>query len=335
MKHYINNTANTAVMWQSQVAKKELSTQDLASINASIENNSFSIKTNRAQDYNTYFKFNNENIGVKLNEASIEKLKEFFDSDNFIETSKGIILDKDAASYVAGWFSDIAYKQKFLEADSNNNGELTHKEARITLGGFREDAVLITDEKTKEKYIISNAITKTYEESSFLPKNDAYYSDISSSINDAIKDDKNLDGIITFAEFMDVGEKGYFEDFMNDSSSNAPAISLDDLINGLTKHSKQLAEKAEEKLAEVIAKIKKLGVSKLDQSDKDVLIHLGIDPAPYENEFRLKQSISDKLKISPSKVENLASENKLDEFVKFSQDFIKTLSETKLLDIKA
>ncbi|MBT0879330.1 hypothetical protein AVBRAN9334_08800 [Campylobacter sp. RM9334] len=335
MKHYINNTSNTPIMWQDNIAKKELSTQELASINASIKSNSFSVKTNRAQDYNTYFKFGNENIGVKLNEASIEKLKDFFDEDNFIKTNKGIILDKDAASYVAGWFSDIAYKQKFLESDIDNNGELTHKEARNTLSGFDEDAVLISDEKTKEKYIVSNSITKTYKKSDFLPKNDGYYSDISNSINDAIKDDKNLDGIITFGEFMDVGEKGYFEDFMSESGSSAPAISLDDLINGLTKHSRQLAEKAEEKLTEVIAKIKKLGVDKLDQSDKDVLIQLGIDPAPYESEFKLKQIISDKLNISPDKVESLASENKLDDFVNFSGNFAITLSETKLLDIKA
>lgn len=335
MKHYINNTSNTPIMWQDNIAKKELSTQELASINASIKSNSFSVKTNRAQDYNTYFKFGNENIGVKLNEASIEKLKDFFDEDNFIKTNKGIILDKDAASYVAGWFSDIAYKQKFLESDIDNNGELTHKEARNTLSGFDEDAVLISDEKTKEKYIVSNSITKTYKKSDNLSKNDGYYSDISNSINDAIKDDKNLDGIITFGEFMDVGEKGYFEDFMSESGSSAPAISLDDLINGLTKHSRQLAEKAEEKLTEVIAKIKKLGVDKLDQSDKDVLIQLGIDPTPYESEFKLKQIISDKLNISPDKVESLASENKLDDFVNFSGNFAITLSETKLLDIKA
>lgn len=334
MKHYINNTYNTPVMWQDFVVKKELNTQDLVSINASIESNSFSVKTNRAQDYNTYFKFGDENIGIKLNETSIEKLKEFFDSDNFIETKKGIILDKDAASYVAGWFSDITYKQKFLQADSNNNGELTHNEARVALTGFKEDATLVTDEKTKEKYIVSNLITKTYMQNSFLPKDDNYYSDISSSINDAISDDKNLDGVITFGEFMNVGDKGYFEDFMSEGSSK-PTISLDDLINGLTKHSRELAEKAEEKLAEVIAKIKKLGVDKLDQSDKDVLINLGIDPAPYESEFRLKKLISDKLNISPSKVESLANENKLQDFINFSEDFANNLIKLPLIDKRA
>ncbi|ULO00960.1 hypothetical protein AVANS_0319 [Campylobacter sp. RM5004] len=313
MRHYLGNSLNTPVVWQDFV-KKDLSTHDITSINASIENNSFSIKTNKAQDYNVFFRFNENNIGVKLNENNIEKLKEFFDSDNFIETSKGIILDKDAASYVAGWFSDIAYKQKFLEADSNNNGELSNKEGKKTLSYVYERAEIRED--IKGAYIITSYV-KGYEESKFLADNNEYYTDISNSLNLTLKYDKNLDGVITFSEFLDVGENGYFEDNLEATNNK----NNEDLINTykLTNTDK-LKEKELEELKKLatLAKLKNQGLESLTNDEKKLLKDFAIS-----------------LNISEDKLKDLISSDKLGDFISYTKDFINELSETKLLDIKA
>ncbi|MBZ7986466.1 hypothetical protein AVANS14531_08960 [Campylobacter sp. Cr9] len=313
MRHYLGNSLNTPVVWQDFVAKKDLSTHDITSINASIENNSFSIKTNKAQDYNVFFRFNENNIGVKLNENNIEKLKDFFDSDNFIETSKGIILDKDAASYVAGWFSDIAYKQKFLEADSNNNGELSNKEGKKTLSYVYERAEIRED--IKGAYIITSYV-KGYEESKFLADNNEYYTDISNSLNLTLKYDKNLDGAITFGEFLDVGEKGYFEDNLEATNNK----NNEDLINTykLTNTDK-LKEKELEELKKLatLAKLKNQGLESLTNDEKKLLKDFAIN-----------------LNISEDKLKDLISSDKLKDFISYTKDFINELSETKLLDIK-
>ncbi|MBZ8008499.1 hypothetical protein AVBRAN9334_10090, partial [Campylobacter sp. RM9334] len=127
------------------------------------------------------------NIGVKLSDKNINRLKEFFNEDNFIDTSKGIILDKDAASFVAGWFSDVAYKSNFLAADRNNDGEVDKKEIDYTIYAF---ALYI--EPTKDG---SGQATKV---ASYVPSiltvDNKQSTDISTILDGNISMDKNLDG---------------------------------------------------------------------------------------------------------------------------------------------
>ncbi|MBZ7980809.1 hypothetical protein AVBRAN12642_09230, partial [Campylobacter sp. RM12642] len=209
MKIDISQVKNIAMSWADNVKTKELNTKDISNLKDNINKNNFEIKTNKEQNYNVFFKFDESNIGVKLSENNINRLKEFFNEDNFIDTSKGIILDKDAASFVAGWFSDVAYKSNFLAADKNNDGEVDKKEIDYTIYAF---ALYI--EPTKDG---SGQATKV---ASYVPSiltvDNKQSTDISTILDETISMDKNLDGYITIAEKYDfkdiVYEYGVFLD---------------------------------------------------------------------------------------------------------------------------
>ncbi|MBZ7980890.1 hypothetical protein AVBRAN12642_09650, partial [Campylobacter sp. RM12642] len=209
MKIDISQVKNIAMSWADNVKTKELNTKDISNLKDNINKNNFEIKTSKEQNYNVFFKFDESNIGVKLSDKNINRLKEFFNEDNFIDTSKGIILDKDAASFVAGWFSDVAYKSNFLAADRNNDGEVDKKEIDYTIYAF---ALYI--EPTKDG---SGQATKV---ASYIPSifaiNKDNVSSISKALDKTISMDKNLDGYITIAEKYDfkdiVYEYGVFLD---------------------------------------------------------------------------------------------------------------------------
>ncbi|MBT0881585.1 hypothetical protein, partial [Campylobacter sp. 2018MI27] len=290
MRHYLGNYLNTPIAWQDKINSNSLNSFDLYNIKNAININNFEIKTNKEQDYNVFFKFDESNIGVKLSENNINRLKEFFDEDNFIFNSKGTILDKDAASFVAGWFSDIAYKRKFLEADVDGNGELSNKEGKKTLNFILERLEYRRD--NKGEYIITNYV-KGYEESKFLADNDEYYADISYALNASLNNDKNLDGIITFGEFLNVGEKGYFEDNIevSNNKNNNDFISLYKIANTDKLKEKELEEL--KKLA-ALAKLKNQGLKSLTNDEKKLLKDFNIN-----------------LKISEDKLEELITNDKL------------------------
>ncbi|MBZ7990358.1 MULTISPECIES: hypothetical protein [unclassified Campylobacter] len=313
MRHYLGNYLNTPIAWQDKINSNSLNSFDLYNIKNAININNFEIKTNKEQDYNVFFKFDESNIGVKLSENNINRLKEFFDEDNFIFNSKGTILDKDAASFVAGWFSDIAYKRKFLEADVDGNGELSNKEGKKTLNFIHERLEYRRD--NKGEYIITNYV-KGYEESKFLADNDEYYVDISYALNASLNNDKNLDGIITFGEFLNVGEKGYFEDNIevSNNKNNNDFISLYKIANTDKLKEKELEEL--KKLA-ALAKLKNQGLKSLTNDEKKLLKDFNIN-----------------LKISEDKLEELITNDKLSDFIDFTKEFKKDLSDTKLIDIK-
>ncbi|ULO02790.1 hypothetical protein [Campylobacter sp. RM12651] len=313
MRHYLGNYLNTPIAWQDKINSNSLNSFDLYNIKNAININNFEIKTNKEQDYNVFFKFDESNIGVKLSENNINRLKEFFDEDNFIFNSKGTILDKDAASFVAGWFSDIAYKQKFLEADVDGNGELSNKEGKKTLSYIHERLEYRRD--NKGEYIITNYV-KGYEESKFLADNDEYYADISYALNASLNNDKNLDGIITFGEFLNVGEKGYFEDNIevSNNKNNNDFISLYKIANTDKLKEKELEEL--KKLA-ALAKLKNQGLKSLTNDEKKLLKDFNIN-----------------LKISEDKLEELITNDKLSDFIDFTKEFKKDLNDTKLIDIK-
>ncbi|MBZ7978917.1 hypothetical protein AVBRAN12654_09000 [Campylobacter sp. RM12654] len=313
MRHYLGNYLNTPIAWQDKINSNSLNSFDLYNIKNAININNFEIKTNKEQDYNVFFKFDESNIGVKLSENNINRLKEFFDEDNFIFNSKGTILDKDAASFVAGWFSDIAYKRKFLEADVDGNGELSNKEGKKTLNFILERLEYRRD--NKGEYIITNYV-KGYEESKFLADNDEYYVDISYALNASLNNDKNLDGIITFGEFLNVGEKGYFEDNIevSNNKNNNDFISLYKIANTDKLKEKELEEL--KKLA-ALAKLKNQGLKSLTNDEKKLLKDFNIN-----------------LKISEDKLEELITNDKLSDFIDFTKEFKKDLSDTKLIDIK-
>ncbi|MBZ7990129.1 hypothetical protein AVBRAN12635_09690, partial [Campylobacter sp. RM12635] len=260
MKIDISQVKNIAMSWADNVKTKELNTKDISNLKDNINKNNFEIKTSKEQNYNVFFKFDESNIGVKLSDKNINRLKEFFNEDNFIDTNKGIILDKDAASFVAGWFSDVAYKSNFLAADRNNDGEVDKKEIDYTIYAF---ALYI--EPTKDG---SGQATKV---ASYVPSiltvNNKQSTDISTILDETISMDKNLDGYITIAEKYDfkdiVYEYGVFLD-------NLPFMTISHKkIN--TNITEELNKETEEqiKLNNIIEKLKKS--QSLDNNEKEIL----------------------------------------------------------------
>ncbi|MBZ7978894.1 hypothetical protein AVBRAN12654_08885 [Campylobacter sp. RM12654] len=311
MKIDISQVKNIAMSWADNVKTKELNTKDISNLKDNINKNNFEIKTSKEQNYNVFFKFDESNIGVKLSDKNINRLKEFFNEDNFIDTSKGIILDKDAASFVAGWFSDVAYKSNFLAADRNNDGEVDKKEIDYTIYAF---ALYI--EPTKDG---SGQATKV---ASYVPSiltvNNKQSTDISTILDETISMDKNLDGYITIAEKYDfkdiVYEYGVFLD-------NLPFMTISHKkIN--TNITEELNKKTEEqiKLNNIIEKLKKS--QSLDNNEKEILQKFNI------------QNISNELKISEDKLKDLISNDKLGDFIDFTKEFKKDLSDTRLIDIR-
>ena len=326
MIHDISASKNMPVAWKIDVKKHELNEVELKDLNYHIEKNIFEIKTNKEQDYNVFFRFDGDNIGVKINEKNLNRLKEFFDSDNFIDSKKGTILDKDAASFVAGWFSDITYRENLLAADINNDGELRGKEFKYTFTVFSEAAEIVINEKTLEEELISNAIIGTYLPSMMaLPEGESM--DISKALDITLNDDKNLDGVITFGEYLGANGKDKIHKYIADCKSSENEIGNPiDTFKVIFKNSDKLKEKELEELKKLtaLAKLKNQGLESLTSDEKKLLKDFSINA----------KELSEKLKISEDKLKDLINNNKLADFVNFSQDFIKTLSKTKLIDIR-
>ncbi|MBZ8006894.1 hypothetical protein AVBRAN9334_01855 [Campylobacter sp. RM9334] len=318
MIHDISASKNMPIAWKIDVKKHELTEKELKDLNYQINKNNFEIKTNKEQDYNVFFRFDSNNIGVKINEKNLNRLKEFFDSDNFIANNKGTILDKDAASFVAGWFSNIAYRENLLAADINNDGELTGKEFKYTFTVFSEAAEIVVNEKTLEEEIISSAIIGTYLPSMVaLPDGESM--DISKALNISLNDDKNLDGIITFGEYLGADGKNKIHKYTADCKSSDERIKIDSGNIYKIMNIDKFKEKELEELKKLaaLAKLKNQGLKSLTNDEKKLL-----------KDFSLN------LKISENKLEELVANDKLDDFIDFTKEFKKDLSDTKLIDIK-
>ncbi|MBT0879333.1 hypothetical protein KJQ97_07855 [Campylobacter sp. 2018MI01] len=312
MKIDISQVKNIAFAWADNVKTKELNTKDISNLKDNINKNNFEIKTSKEQNYNVFFKFDESNIGVKLSDKNINRLKEFFNEDNFIDTNKGIILDKDAASFVAGWFSDVAYKSNFLAADKNNDGEVDKKEINYTIGAFS-----LYIEPTKDG---SGQATKV---ASYIPSifaiNKDNVSSISKALDKTISMDKNLDGYITIAEKYDFKDIVYeYGVFLDNQPFTSIPLHKQANVDMAEEEIKRVKEQI--KINNIIEKLKKS--QSLDNNEKEILQKFNI------------QNISNELKISEDKLKDLISSDKLGDFIDFTKEFKKDLSDTKLIDIK-
>ncbi|MBZ7976611.1 hypothetical protein [Campylobacter sp. RM12637] len=320
MKIDISQVKNTAIARKSDIKIKELNTLDINKLNASINSNSFSFKTNKEQDYNVFFRLDKDNIGVKLSENNINRLKDFFDEDNFIDTNKGIILDKDAASYVVGWFADTAYTRNYLAADKDNDGEITALEAWNLFDLVNVNYELLQD-KNKEYFLKATNIDETYD-SNRIAHSIEGKSDLSEALDIIIDMDKDLDGKVTAGEYWNVEDKDYINEFgivyddENHSFMSIPHKKIK--FNIAEEELKRVKEQI--KLNNIIAKLKKS--QSLDNNEKEILQKFNI------------QNISNELKISEDKLKELITNDKLSDFIDFTKEFKKDLNDTKLIDIK-
>ena len=319
MKIDISQVKNTPIANKSDIKSKELSTDETNKLNASITSNSFSFKTNKEQDYNVFFRLDKDNIGVKLSESNVNRLKDFFSEDNFINTNKGIILDKDAASFVAGWFADVAYKRNYLAADKDNDGEITAYEA-WDLFDLVNVNYEVAQDKNKEYFLKATNIDETYV-SNRTANSIEGKSDLSKALDIVINWDKDLNGKVTASEYWNT-DKDYLDEFgIAYYEDNQPFMSIPHIKADVDIAEEEIKRVKEQvKLNNIIEKLKKS--QSLDNNEKEILQKFNI------------QNISNELKISEDKLKDLISSDKLKDFISYTKDFINELSQTKLLDIK-
>ncbi|MBT0885420.1 MULTISPECIES: hypothetical protein [unclassified Campylobacter] len=258
-------------------------------------------KTNKNDFYNTYFSFNQKTIGFDLSNKNREKLQEFFNEDNFKYFDDKLILQKDAASYVGSWFNYVAFKQNYLNADINKNGVLNKTEMLDIKLQFPNSNVFTN-------------ISKTDIDCLELLGELQNYTSISNMMNYYIQDDKNYDLAITGLEKNGVAGINYVvEIIMNNIDKNK-------LQQSITKATQEDIKRQSD-LANALIKINNDDYSKLSEDEKKILNSLNI-------EINLINIIGE------DKINELVKNNKLDDFIDFTKDFLEELNNIKLINIK-
>lgn len=299
---------DTTLKQTSLIDENKLSDEEINQINITSITNDFKYKTNKEQDYNTFFSFLNENIGVKLDEKNLLRMQDFFDNDNFIKNNKGFILDKSAASFIGSWFNEIAFNQNFLNADTNKDGFLNKAEMLNTFKSTAYNQGNIYERFGEVDYKIASLLGEL--------KN---YTSISNALNKVISDDTNFDLRITGKEAYGVSGIARSIDI---NLNNIDKAKLEELMK------KNIEEEYEMliKLAAILAKAERN--DKLSDDDVKVLKAFNMD---YQDKIN---NISKELKINKNDLENIINNDKLDEFGDFLKDFLKDLSKVKLLDMR-
>lgn len=299
---------DTTLKQTSLIDENKLSDEEINQINITSITNDFKYKTNKEQDYNTFFSFLNENIGVKLDEKNLLRMQDFFDNDNFIKNNKGFILDKSAASFIGSWFNEIAFNQNFLNADTNKDGFLNKAEMLNTFKSTAYNQGNIYERFGEVDYKIASLLGEL--------KN---YTSISNALNKVISDDTNFDLRITGKEAYGVSGIARSVDI---NLNNIDKAKLEELMK------KNIEEEYEMliKLAAILAKAERN--DKLSDDDIKVLKAFNMD---YQDKIN---NISKELKINKNDLENIINNDKLDEFGDFLKDFLQDLSKVKLLDIR-
>lgn len=299
---------DTTLKQTSLIDENKLSDEEINQINITSITNDFKYKTNKEQDYNTFFSFLNENIGVKLDEKNLLRMQDFFDNDNFIKNNKGFILDKSAASFIGSWFNEIAFNQNFLNADTNKDGFLNKAEMLNTFKSTAYNQGNIYERFGEVDYKIASLLGEL--------KN---YTSISNALNKVISDDTNFDLRIAGKEAYGVSGIARSIDI---NLNNIDKAKLEELMK------KNIEEEYEMliKLAAILAKAERN--DKLSDDDVKVLKAFNMD---YQDKIN---NISKELKINKNDLENIINNDKLDEFGDFLKDFLKDLSKVKLLDMR-
>ncbi|ULO00808.1 hypothetical protein AVANS_0156 [Campylobacter sp. RM5004] len=272
------------------------STINLSQIRQDIKTNNFEYKTSD-KELNVFFSLDNKSVGISLDKDILKDLKSFFNKNDFLEENGKTILKGDAANYVAGWFSEIAFDLNYLESDSDNNGVLNSEELMNTLIDVcyfdeNKDGIYVLSEIVKKDKILEEDINE------FGEKN---INTISKMINNRIFFDKDKDGEILVKEQYIEDENEYFKN--------------------LNQAKEELKDKKEK--IEINPKLKEYAINE----ENNHIRKLKQDIKLFKN--------SNALKINEDKEKELKDKNTLEDFCEFSIKLIDELKDYKLLDLKA
>lgn len=149
-----------------------------------------------------------------LSGESLSALGREFGSDDLKQRADGsYILSAKAENFVAGWYADIAYTRGYLKADKNGDGFYNESELKNVRSGYMAQVFhnSSTDEIAFDASFVESYIELGGKYTSPLGKERFENSPVSSQrefgsktigieLDKAIKNDKNLDGKITYEE---------------------------------------------------------------------------------------------------------------------------------------
>lgn len=149
-----------------------------------------------------------------LSGDSLSRLGREFGADDMKKRADGsYILSGKAENFVSGWYADIAYARGYLKADKNKDGYFTEQELKNVRSGFvaqvlhnKDTDEIAFDASYVESYIelggkYTQIASKERFENSFASSQREFGSKtIGIELDKSIKNDKNLDGKITYEE---------------------------------------------------------------------------------------------------------------------------------------
>ena len=142
-----------------------------------------------------------------LSSESISRLKEFFgDGDFYTRKDGSLILNGKAENFVSGWYGDIAYTREYLKADKNHDGFMDKAELDETKSGFGTygyfghygKKILFSENLGVFNYLKLG--TLYYKSDKFAAPT------LALELDKTLKNDKNLDGIITNGDVLTLKE---------------------------------------------------------------------------------------------------------------------------------
>ena len=204
--YQILGTAFTAVPVDTiNYTKNELKNENInLQSTADVKKSDFSYKTNKDTNLVAFNDpTNNKFVVVSLNDSVLDKLKSHFGTDDFVKRDDGITaLNNKAASFVSGWFGDIAYKREFLSADKNQDGNLDSSEYLNTKNEFAGHGELYFNGTDKEQIDATYVNVKANTSRIVRYNRDDYKqpNSIDDELNTTLRIDKNFDSSITLRE---------------------------------------------------------------------------------------------------------------------------------------
>ena len=220
---------------------------------ADVKKSDFSYKTNKDTNLVAFNDpTNNKFVVVSLNDSVLDKLKSHFGTDDFIKRDDGITaLNNKAASFVSGWFGDIAYKRDFLSADKNQDGNLDSSEYLNTKNDFAGHAteMFVNGEVSFSHEMVDKTYQKVSLESSkgtvrYATNKENNPTSLDDELNDTINNDINFDSTITLKEsYHEIGlsNENMIKKHIKKYRTTHPNYGYDGAVRGADELKKQEA----------------------------------------------------------------------------------------------
>lgn len=200
---------NAITRSKSELASEEQSDKAIGAVSGA--ENASNIQTfNGLQTTGKTVMFNDPTSGnrvqLQLTDENLKRLEEKFGSQDFYKREDGTIrLSGKAEAFVSGWFADVAYRQNYVGADADKDGVISRSEignVRSAIMGAASYANGTITLEGERGYASSQMVDYDYIES-------AGFTTLTDRLNYTLKNDENLDGMLSGLESLTPESKQY------------------------------------------------------------------------------------------------------------------------------